>query len=111
LEKHRNSDFEVKDSSGKMEIVKIPGRNNKHKVFLYAISTCAWCKLAKNFLKENEIEYQYVNVDLSSEEDREKIRRDILRRGGNLSFPTIIIDDKVLIIGFRKDKLKEALGI
>jgi len=94
-----------------MEIVRVPGRNKKHKVFVYALSTCAWCKLAKSFLRENNIEHEYVDVDLCSEKDREKIRRDILRMGGSLSYPTIIIDDKTLINGFHKDKLKEALEI
>ena len=94
-----------------MKVVKVSGRNNKHKVFVYALSTCAWCKLAKKFLKENEIEYEYVDVDLCNEEDREKIRKDFLDKGGDLSYPTIIVDGKILITGFRKDKLKEALEI
>lgn len=95
----------------RMRIVKVPGKNNKHKVFMYAISTCAWCKLAKNFLKDNNIEYGYVDIDLSNGEDREKIRREILKRGGRLSYPAIIIDDKILINGFREDKIKETLEI
>jgi len=94
-----------------MKIVKVEGKNNKHKVFVYALSTCAWCKLTKTFLKENNIEYEYVDVDLCNEEDKEKIKEDILNRGGSLSYPTIIIDDKILINGFRKDKLKEVLEI
>ena len=94
-----------------MKVVKVSGKNNKHKVFLYALSTCAWCKLAKNFLKENEIEYEYVDVDLCEDKDKEKIRKDILDKGGDLSYPTIIVDSKILITGFRKDKLKEALEI
>jgi len=97
--------------SEKMKFIKIPGKNNKHKVLLYAISTCAWCKLAKNFLRENDIEYEYVDVDLCNEEDREKVRKDILKRKGSLSYPAIIIDDKILINGFRKDKIKEVLEI
>ena len=92
-------------------MVKVPGKNNKHKVFMYAISTCAWCKLTKNFLKDNDIDYEYVDVDLSSREDREKIRREILKRGGRLNYPAVIIDDKILINGFRKNKIKETLGI
>lgn len=94
-----------------MKIVKVPGKNNKHKVLMYAISTCAWCKLTKNFLKDNNIEYEYVDVDLSDGEDREKIRREILKRRGRLSYLAIIIDDKILINGFREDKIKETLEI
>ena len=80
-----------------------------HKVFVYAISTCAWCKKAKNFLKDNGVEYEYVDVDLCSDEDREKIRKDIMKRGGRPSYPIIIVDDKTLITGFKEDKIKEAL--
>jgi len=94
-----------------MKIVKVPGENNKHKVFVYALSTCAWCKSAKQFLKDSSVEFEYVDVDLCNEKDKEKIREDILGRGGSLSYPTIIVDDKVLITGFRKDKLRETLGI
>ncbi|MGB9959743.1 MAG: glutaredoxin family protein [Candidatus Bathyarchaeales archaeon] len=94
-----------------MDFVKVPGENNKHKVIVYALSTCAWCRLAKQFLKENKVEYEYVDVDLCSAEEKEKIREEILSRGGSLSYPIIIVDGKILITGFRKDKLKEALGI
>ena len=94
-----------------MEFSKVPGNNSKHKVFMYTLSTCAWCKMTKQFLKDNGIEYEYIDVDLCRDEDREKIREDIQNRGGSLSYPTVIIDDKILITGFRKDKLKEALEI
>jgi len=94
-----------------MKIVKVEGEKNKHKVLLYALSTCGWCRLTKQFLKDNKVEHEYVDVDLCDDEDKDKIREDILNRGGSLSYPTIIVDDKVLITGFRKDKLKEALGI
>jgi glutaredoxin-like protein NrdH len=92
-----------------MNISKVSGKNSKHKVMVYALSTCVWCKMTKQFLKDNDIEYEYVNVDLCAEEEKEKIRRDIQSKGGSLTYPTTIIDDKKLIMGFRKDLLKEAL--
>jgi glutaredoxin len=94
-----------------MDIVKVSGKNSKHKVLMYAISTCAWCKMTKRFLKDNNIEYEYVDVDLCEDDDKDKIKQNILDRGGSLSYPTIIIDNKTLITGFRKDKLTEALEI
>jgi glutaredoxin-like protein NrdH len=92
-------------------LVKVPGKNKKHKVLLYALSTCAWCKMEKQFLKDSSVEYEYVDVDLCNEKDREKIRGDILKRGGELNYPTLILDDKKLITGFRKDKIQKAIEI
>jgi glutaredoxin len=94
-----------------MNISKVSGKYNKHKVLVYALSTCVWCKMTKQFLNENNIEYEFVDVDLANEEDKQKIHVAIQNKGGMLSYPTTIIDDKVIITGFRKDLLKEALQI
>jgi len=92
-----------------MQFSKVQGKQNKHKVVLYALSTCVWCKMTKQFLKNSGIEYEYIDVDLCEEEDKQKIRQHIQSKGGPLGYPTTIVDDKVVITGFRKDLLKEAL--
>ena len=94
-----------------MEKIRVSGKNKMHKVLIYAISTCAWCKMTKQFLKDNDVEYEYVDVDMTSDEDHEKIRKEITRLGASPSYPTIIVDEKTVITGFRKDKIKEALEI
>ena len=94
-----------------MKTIKVQGRNKKHGVLLYAISTCPWCKRAKKFLTDNDIEYEYVDVDLCSVEDREEIRQEISRRGGPLVYPTIIVDDRLLLTNPQEDKMREALEI
>ena len=94
-----------------MEFSKVSGKNSAHKVVVYALSTCVWCKMTKQFLKDNSIKFEYVNVDLCEEDDKQKIRAEIQSKGGNLNYPTTIIDDKIVVTGFRKDQLKEALGI
>ena len=94
-----------------MQFSKVSGKRNNHKVVLYALSTCVWCKMTKQFLKDNDVEFEYVYVDLCEEEDKKEIRKHIQSKGGSLSFPTTIVDENVLITGFRKDQLKEALEI
>jgi glutaredoxin-like protein NrdH len=94
-----------------MNVVKVDGKNQKHKVFLYALSTCAWCKMTKRFLKDSSIQYEYVDVDLCNDADRKKIHDDIRKRGADPSYPVIIVDDKKVINGFVKDRIKEALEI
>jgi glutaredoxin len=93
-----------------MNVIKVEGGNKKHKILIYALSTCAWCKMTKRFFKDSDIAFEYVDVDLTNDEDHEKIRKDIEKRGAPPTFPTIIVDDKTVITGFRKDLIKEALG-
>jgi glutaredoxin len=94
-----------------MDTTKVEGEKKDHKVLMYAISTCAWCKMTKKYLKDNKVEYEYVDVDLCNDKDREAIRRDIVKRGGEPNYPIIIVDDKVMINGFRKDRINEALKL
>ncbi|MCJ7721570.1 glutaredoxin family protein [Candidatus Bathyarchaeota archaeon] len=98
-------------SGDKMQTVKVPGRNNKHQVLVYAISTCGWCKRAKKFLNDNNIGYEYIDVDVCNWEDKNKIMQDIKSRGGRLAYPTLIIDNKILLTGASPDKLREVLEI
>ena len=94
-----------------MNISKVTGKNNKHKVFVYALSTCVWCKMTKQFLKDNNVAFEYVDVDLCTEGDKDKIRKEIQQKGGSLSYPTTIIDDTKVVTGFRKDLLKKELEL
>ncbi len=94
-----------------MNVVKVDGKNRKHKVFLYALSTCAWCKMTKRFLSDSSIEYEYVDVDLCDDDDRRRIREDFRKIGAEPSYPVIIVDDKKVINGFVKDRIKEVLEI
>jgi len=94
-----------------MDISKVPGKNTKHKVLVYALSTCVWCKMTKQFLKDNDIGFEFIDVDMTEPEEKEQIRQQIQSKGGSLNYPTTIVDDKKVITGFRKDQLKEALGL
>ncbi|MCX9012000.1 MAG: glutaredoxin family protein [Candidatus Methanoperedens sp.] len=77
---------------------------------LYTLSTCMHCKAAKRFLKENGIEYDYVDVDKLDGRKKDEVQEEVLRLTGGLRFPTIVVGDKV-IVGFYEDKLREALGL
>ncbi len=94
-----------------MNTTKVSGDNKKHRVLMYALSTCAWCKKTKKLLKDLNVEYEYIDVDLCNDVDREEIRQDIMKRGGRPSYPIVIVDDKQMIIGFLEDKIKEALEV
>ena len=79
-------------------------------VKLYTLSTCSHCKSTKKFLNDCTIQYDFVDVDLLEGEERKLILEDIKKINPRCSFPTLIIGDKV-IVGFKENDIKEALGI
>jgi glutaredoxin len=82
----------------------------EEKVEIYTLSTCSHCKSTKNFLDECKIEYDFTDVDLTSGEERKAILEEVRKLNPKCSFPTIKIGDKV-IVGFKEDEIKEALGL
>ena len=83
--------------------------DNKGKVVLYALSTCQWCSKTKKLLKNLNVEYYYIDVDLTSGEEREGLIDEIRKYNPDCSFPTIVINDSDCIIGFDEKKIKEKL--
>ncbi len=79
------------------------------KVFLFALSTCIWCRKTKELLNELKVKYDYVDVDLLEEEEREKTRNKMRKYNPKMSFPTIVIDDEVCIAGFDEKRIREEL--
>jgi len=79
-------------------------------VMLYSLSTCSHCKATKTLLNECEVKYEFTDVDKTTGEERAAILEDIKKWNPDCSFPTIIIGDKV-IVGFKKEEIKEALGL
>lgn len=80
------------------------------KVKMFTLSTCSHCKATKKFMADNNIEFEFVDVDLLTGEEREKILEEVVKYNPNRSFPTIIIGDKV-IVGFQEKAIREVLNI
>jgi len=79
-------------------------------VRMYTISTCAHCRAAKRFLDSCTVRYEFKDIDLLEEDERNAIMDDIRKLNPSCSVPTIVIGDKV-IVGFREKEIREALGI
>jgi glutaredoxin-like protein NrdH len=94
-----------------MPIKKVEGTKKDHKVFLYTLSTCGWCKKTKEMLAEAGVEYDYLDVDQIKADERKNAFDELKRRNAPLGFPVIIIDDSKLISGYDPSKIKEALGL
>jgi glutaredoxin len=77
---------------------------------LYALSTCSHCRNARKLLDENQVAYDCVEVDLCPLDQREALIDEVRKYNPNLSFPTLVIGDKV-IVGYRENEIKELLGL
>jgi glutaredoxin len=56
------------------------------------------------------VKYEFTDVDLLTGEERLSILEEIKRFNPLCSFPTIIIGDRI-IVGFREQEIREALGL
>lgn len=78
-------------------------------VKVYALSTCIHCKHCKEYLDERGQPYECVYVDRLAGEERSETIATIKKVNPNLSFPTVMVDNTV-IVGFDKEQLEKALG-
>ena len=90
-----------------MELNHVAGEN-RGKIMLYALSTCIWCRRAKEFLDELGVEYDYVDVDLLQGEEKNRTTEEVKKLNPRCSFPTLAINAQC-IVGFDEKKIEEAL--
>ena len=76
-----------------------------HQVKVYSTPTCPWCKRTKQFLDDNKIAYQ--NIDVSVD----KIARDeMIAKTGQIGVPVIEVDSDISV-GFDEKWLREKLSL
>lgn len=56
----------------------VDGDSSK-KVILYALSTCSWCKRAKDFLNKLGVAYDYVDADLVDDAQSKEIETEVIK--------------------------------
>ena len=72
-------------------------------VIIYSTPTCSYCKMIKEYLRENKIEYKDYNVASDGEKAQE-----MMDKSGQMGVPVIIIkkDNKEnVLVGFDQNKL------
>jgi glutaredoxin-like YruB-family protein len=74
-------------------------------VTLYTTPTCTYCKVAKRYFEEHDVEYEEYDIS----QDMEKAQR-VVEMTRQTAVPVIEVDGE-FIIGFDKRKLASALGI
>jgi len=74
-------------------------------VKVYSTPTCPWCIKVKEFLTENKIKFE--DLDVSKNEN---IAKESVEKSGQMGVPVIDVNGKITV-GFDEDKLKKDLNI
>lgn len=83
--------------------------DDRVKIVMYALSTCIWCRKTKRLLNDLGVAYDYVDVDLLEEEEKETAKNDMKQWNPKGSFPTLIFNNETCVTGFDEVKIREAL--
>ncbi len=74
-------------------------------IIIYSTPTCHFCHAAKDFFKENNIEFTEKDVSIDKEGATEMVKK-----SGQMGVPVIDIDGDITV-GFDEGKLKSLLEI
>jgi glutaredoxin-like protein NrdH len=77
-------------------------------ITLFALQTCNHCKAVKNLLREYQVRFHTVYVDMLVGDERNDTMRQIKRINPSISFPTLLAGEKV-IVGFKKEEIEAML--
>jgi ferredoxin-thioredoxin reductase catalytic subunit/glutaredoxin len=80
------------------------------KITLYSLTTCGFCQAIKKMLDDLGITFENLQADDLPEKEKEKVIRDLKKVNPKCSFPTVVIDEKV-IVGYKIQEIKETIGI
>jgi len=92
-----------------MALEHVDGKN-KGKVMLYALSTCGWCAKTRDLLRELGIAFDYAYVDLLDGVEQSEAMDQVEKFNPSGSFPTLVIDSRKSIVGFKEKEIREAFG-
>ena len=74
-------------------------------VKVYSTPTCPWCIRTKQFLKDNNIVFEDIDVGTD-----EKAAEEMVTKSGQMSVPVLDIEG-VIIVGYDVGKIRNTLGV
>jgi glutaredoxin len=78
------------------------------KVSMYTLSTCPWCRKTKKFFGDRNVQFDFVDYDLASEDEQNRIAGEMMKYTGHISFPFVRIDETV-VIGYNPERYEQLL--
>ena len=72
---------------------------------VYSTPSCPWCTRAKEFLSENDVDFEDVNVASNVEAAREMVMK-----SGQMGVPVLDVNGEI-IVGFNEPRIRELLKL
>lgn len=74
-------------------------------VKVYSTPTCPYCVRLKQFLKDNNVVFEDIDVSMD-----QVMAEEMVEKSGQMGVPVIDIDGEI-IVGFDKERIQQALGL
>ncbi len=87
----------------------MPTHKQSAKPFLYALSTCVWCRRTKTLLDELKVDYDFIYTDELSGPEKDAVVKALEEVNPARSFPTLVLGPGKCIIGFKEEELRKEL--
>ncbi len=78
-------------------------------VFVYALSTCPWCRKTKQWFTDSQIPFDFVDVDLLKGDEGDEAAANAYALSGGRRYPVTVINGEV-VVGYNPDKFLELLN-
>ncbi len=75
------------------------------KVKVYSTPTCPYCIRTKQFLKENNVQFEDIDVSTNQQAAEE-----MMERSGQMGVPVLETNGEV-VVGFDKEKISRLIGL
>jgi glutaredoxin-like protein NrdH len=79
------------------------------KILLFALSTCAMCKRVKMLLNDLKVEYEYIDVDLLSRNEKDRAKTEMRKWDPRCPFPMLVVNNTKCVIGDEPEQIKKVL--
>jgi len=89
------------------ELAGVLGINEDFRVILYGADWCPDCRKSKAFLDDNQINYQFIDID----KNEWSIPIITKINNGKRKIPTIIINDEIILVEPENEELRQVLKI
>jgi glutaredoxin len=94
-----------------LSYTEVPGSRADHKITVYALSTCGFCKRAIAFLNSKNFAYRYIYMDqvpLETKNAAKKALKELFKE--DVAFPFAVVDGDKHLVGFIEPDWSKTLG-